>query len=165
MINLFLHIISEDLWTPLFIDLYIKSLFKFTLFLKSIKSKYSPQFLKTIFIMSYLILASHLTWNFTFWLMSDKRNCFRKRSSSLQKRRMSGMSYRIMASLSNPRPKAQPILSWAPATIRKQNKTIDLKIIKTYRYVPLSGDVFIIGWVPTSGTALGRGCGDNQNGT
>lgn len=49
-------------------------------------------------------------------------NCFKKRSSSLQKSRMSGISYRIMASLSKPKPNAQPIFSSAPAAINKQDK-------------------------------------------
>lgn len=44
--------------------------------------------------LNYIPLDSRksVTWNFTCWLMSGTRNCFRKRSSSLQKRRMSGMS-------------------------------------------------------------------------
>lgn len=53
--------------------------------------------------------------------MSDRRNCLRKRSSSLQKSLISGIPNRTMASLSSPRPNAQPILFPAPAAEEKHN--------------------------------------------
>ena len=46
-------------------------------------------------------------------VISPARNCFEKRSSSVQKRRMSGMEKRTIASRSSPSPNAQPWrLSW-----------------------------------------------------
>lgn len=70
-------------------------------------------------LLSYIC---YFTWNFIFCQMWGPINCFKKRSSSLQNSRMSGISYRIMASLSKPKPNAQPILSWAPAAIHKKDK-------------------------------------------
>ena len=51
-------------------------------------------------------------------LIEPLLNCFKKRSSSLQKRRMFGMSNIFMAKRYKPRPKAHPIRSPAPAIIK-----------------------------------------------
>lgn len=77
------------------------------------------------------------TWKQTGCWMSWTLNCLRKRSSWLQNSRMSGMLYRTMASLSRPRPNAQPALFPAPATKNTRDNKL-LTDLLTYHLSTLS---------------------------